>query len=133
MTKHEATVQTLTAEVRVLTYGTRQITKSVVAQLDAIRADAIQPFGRIRTGQKIAEPWGVPELPELELIGRHPRTGVLVKANVMSTDRPPNYFASLPSMPTKEDREQYTELVDEWKSLCLAWRALPLIVLAGAR
>ncbi|HMH59035.1 MAG TPA: hypothetical protein VK537_07625 [Galbitalea sp.] len=43
-----ATVETLTAEVRVLQVGNRQITTSVAKQLDHVGLNQIEPFGRIR-------------------------------------------------------------------------------------
>ena len=48
--KHEATVEVLTAEVRVLQVGRRQVTLSVVRQLDWADAAEVEPFGRVRTG-----------------------------------------------------------------------------------
>jgi hypothetical protein len=44
----DTTVRTLTAEVRVLMVGSRQVTLSVYAQLDTIDADQITPIGRVR-------------------------------------------------------------------------------------
>ena len=48
--KHEATVEVLTAEVRVLQVGRRQVTLSVVRQLDWANPADVVPFGRVRTG-----------------------------------------------------------------------------------
>jgi len=48
--KHEATVEVLTAEVRVLQVGRRQVTLSVVRQLDWADPADVEPFGRVRTG-----------------------------------------------------------------------------------
>jgi hypothetical protein len=42
-----ATVETLTAEVRVLVVGSRQVTMSVYNQLDRADFDQIEPFGRV--------------------------------------------------------------------------------------
>ncbi len=47
----EATVEVLTAEVRVLMVGSRQVTLSVARQLDEVESGKITPFGRIRTGR----------------------------------------------------------------------------------
>lgn len=44
---HSATVEVLTAEVRVLMVGSRQITLSVARQLDHVSGDEIEPFGRV--------------------------------------------------------------------------------------
>lgn len=58
MTATTATVETLTAEVRVLQVGNRQVTLSVARQLDAFElqwddeALNFTPFGRIKTGAK---------------------------------------------------------------------------------
>jgi hypothetical protein len=48
--KYEATVEVLTAEVRVLQVGRRQVTLSVVRQLDWANPADVEPFGRVRTG-----------------------------------------------------------------------------------
>jgi hypothetical protein len=42
-----ATVQTLMAEVRVLVVGKRQITTGIARQLDTVKPDEIEPFGRV--------------------------------------------------------------------------------------
>ena len=47
MTTTTARVDVLTAEVRVLMVGSRQVTLSVYAQLDQVEFDEIEPFGRI--------------------------------------------------------------------------------------
>lgn len=44
----QATVETLTAEVRTLVVGNRQVTLSVYNQLDWVEPDEITPFGRVR-------------------------------------------------------------------------------------
>lgn len=43
-----ATIEVLTAQVRVLMVGNRQVTLSVFAQLDSVAPDKIKPFGRVR-------------------------------------------------------------------------------------
>lgn len=43
-----ATVETLTAEVRTLVVGARQVTLSVARQLDWVSAAILEPFGRVR-------------------------------------------------------------------------------------
>jgi hypothetical protein len=45
-----ATIETLTAEVRVLMVGKRQVTLSVAKQLDSVDPWDIRPWGRIRSG-----------------------------------------------------------------------------------
>jgi len=73
-----ATVETLTAEVRVLMVGSRQITLSVFGQLDEIDAGKIEPFGRVRPKD------GTPGW--IYVIGKNPGNGELVRACVPSTD-----------------------------------------------
>ena len=51
--KHEATVEVLTAEVRVLQVGRRQVTLSVVRQLDWADPADVKPFGRVRTSDNL--------------------------------------------------------------------------------
>jgi hypothetical protein len=45
-----ATIETLTAEVRVLMVGSRQVTLSVARQLDWVELERIAPFGRVKLG-----------------------------------------------------------------------------------
>lgn len=45
-----AEVISLTAEVRVLKVGNRQITQSVAKQLDVVLPQFVEPFGRVRIG-----------------------------------------------------------------------------------
>ena len=55
----EPTVEVQTAEVRVLQVGRRQVTLSMVRQLDWANPADVEPFGRVRTGDK---PPGRPEV-----------------------------------------------------------------------
>jgi hypothetical protein len=57
-----ATVEVLTAEVRTLMVGSRQVTLSVYRQLDEVEWKLIQPFGRVRSSKK-------PNQDTLELVG----------------------------------------------------------------
>ncbi|MCX2712050.1 hypothetical protein [Mycolicibacterium sp. J2] len=50
-----ATVETLTAEVRTLVVGSRQVTLSVAKQLDYVPLDQLTVFGRIKLGPKEPE------------------------------------------------------------------------------
>ena len=105
-----ARVDVLTAEVRVLVVGSRQITLSVYGQLDyAVSDDGLVPFGRVRPGRAhCLDPWGggrlSPECPGdcTDVVGRD-ADGVLVRSCTGSGRRNPR------------------------------WEALPLIVLAGLR
>lgn len=72
-----AHVETLTAEVRVLMVGNRQITLSVARQLDVLPLEVVEPFGRVELGTvsrgyyKMDGPW---------VIGRDRGNGALVVA-----------------------------------------------------
>lgn len=46
-----ATIETMTAEVKTLQVGNRQVTLSVYRQLDKVSFDCIKPFGRVRDSQ----------------------------------------------------------------------------------
>ena len=74
-----ATVETLTAEVRVLMVGRRQVTLSVYRQLDTVEPDEIEPFGRVRDGQDLA--YSLPHGEAVYVVGVHQKTGVLVRSN----------------------------------------------------
>lgn len=133
-----ATVETLTAEVRVLMVGNRQITVSVARQLDWFEVDDdeaqdFRPFGRVRTGDKSGERfepcrerdrgaqrggnqgrWGrwVSCEWDFEWIGRG-SAGSLILVRMMGNG--------------------LTNGDDEWNRQIEAWKELPLIVLAGLR
>jgi hypothetical protein len=98
-----ATVQTLTAEVRVLKVGSRQITQSVYWQLDPVEFDEIEPFGRVRTSNCSGN--------RIRMVGAHRETGELVRSSVIK----PGYREA-------STAEQFA-----------AAKAQPLIVLAGLR
>lgn len=63
-----ATVETLTAEVRVLMVGNRQVTLSVARQLDEVPISELEAFGRIRLGKDL----------DRYVIGRNVSDGSLV-------------------------------------------------------
>ena len=73
MTSITATVETLTAEVRVLMVGSRQVTLSVYRQLDQVEPESITPFGRVNTGRLTDDP------KLIELVGVN-ESGNLVRA-----------------------------------------------------
>jgi len=66
--QHDAHVQVLTAEVRALMVGSRQVTLSVARQLDYVGLSELEPFGRVRIGD------------EQRVIGRRLKDGALVLA-----------------------------------------------------
>lgn len=71
-----ATVEALTAEVRVLMVGSRQVTLSVARQLDEVAWWDITPFGRISMNTKPA----FSEADRVEVIGRS-EDGSLVRSS----------------------------------------------------
>lgn len=71
-----ATVETLTAEVRVLMVGSRQVTLSVAKQLDRVRYEDIEPLGRVKVDRRDDVFVGSDEQP-INIVGRHRETGVL--------------------------------------------------------
>lgn len=134
-----ARIDVLTAEVRVLMVGSRQITVSVARQLDQIEPGDIEPFGRVRTGARKPDS----AIDVVEVIGAA-RDGALARsaAAVM------RYFCSgsyregewcgrskvrrCAGYPDGNDcwRGHYwLDEPGEWQ----AWSELPLIVLAGLR
>ena len=68
-----ATVQTLTAEVRVLMVGSRQITMSVFKQLDHRPIEEIELFGRV----SVPNDYGI-----VRVVGRSTLDGTLVRSHV---------------------------------------------------
>jgi len=74
----ETTVTTLTAAVRVLMVGKRQVTLSVFRQLDEVDIERIEPFGRVRDNGK------------QHLVGVDVETGNLVRANLMRANAIPS-------------------------------------------
>lgn len=99
-----ATVTTVTAEVRTLTVGSRQITMSVANQLDHAPRSMVEPMGRVRLKDRV------------ELIGRHTTDGTLVLARMYFTSvkdgdpfwvKPPAPFVVCSEMPTQRGYDQY--------------------------
>lgn len=70
-----ATVETLTAEVRVLMVGNRQVTLSVYRQLDRVPPALIEPFGRVNDNRD-----GGGLVTGVFVVGRHSKTGQLVRS-----------------------------------------------------
>lgn len=73
-----AKIEVLTAEVRALMIGSRQVTLSVYRQLDRVPADICEPFGRVRDTQDRGD--------AVFVVGKDSRTGDLVRA---ARERPP--------------------------------------------
>jgi hypothetical protein len=129
--QHDAHVQVLTAEVRTLMVGSRQVTLSVYNQLDDVGYDQIEPFGRV--SPKDARRW------QLCVVGRDRGTGALARSWVpnergLSSLKEHGGLASngghyRPAIWFDADeaaRRRVCEVSQEWSDL-------PLIVLAGLR
>lgn len=114
MTK-TATVEVLTAEVRVLMVGSRQVTLSVYRQLDCVPVGDIEPFGRVNDGDHL-----------LSIVGLARSDSSLAKSTIRRTDAV-RLSQNLKVLGEISDREMF-ELQTFFR-----WSALPLIVLAGLR
>ncbi len=102
-----AEIQALTAQVRVLMVGSRQVTMSVFNQLDCVDLEEVVPMGRVQPrGDGIDRLW---------MIGAN-SSGELVRACLFTNPPPGVSFA-----------DPWTEM---WKRKI---NSLPLIVLAGLR
>jgi hypothetical protein len=126
----DAHVQVLTAEVRTLVVGSRQVTMSVYNQLDLVEPWDIEPFGRVapRDGYY----W------RTYVVGRRRENGSLVRSHTFSekgikelTERGTvwdgKYRVKPHGWPSAEPvRERLQQVASKWA-------ALPLIVLAGLR
>jgi hypothetical protein len=148
--QHTATVETLTAEVRVLMVGSRQVTMSVYNQLDWAELTKLDglPFGRVHPRDA--------ERRTLYLVGRHQPTGALVRTRVINPDHIAKKYANnrygfepqqLPG-PGAAAKELSNHVYGEpdfryhgwgdtnWPTAHEVWAqlvSLPLIVLAGLR
>jgi hypothetical protein len=141
-----AQIEVLTAEVRALMVGSRQVTLSVFRQLDYVPWDEIEPFGRVNDKNSDFSH---------EVVGRDPSNGALVRAHVRNLNEAPmkarwritdddmtkiragknpwrNYYD--PDLKvTDEQIEQVREWLVERDREILDWETLPLIVLAGLK
>jgi hypothetical protein len=146
MTITAARVEVLTAEVRVLMVGSRQVTLSVARQLDEVQPDEIEPFGRICTGRR--KPFGGVEM--IEVIGRADDGALVRSVEVSELYRcaDPRYSRPEMSETVVNGREaislrcadhqgsSYPEGGHFWSAdpdWWEEWSELPLIVLAGLR
>lgn len=109
MTTLSAQVNILTAEVRTLVVGTRQVTLSVYKQLDYVPPWRIAPMGRVRAGRHDPD--------RVEVVGTDLKDGCLVRGAIKSV------------------HGQWYDAPKGWSPIATRneWRALPLIVLAGLR
>lgn len=114
---YEAHVQVLTAEVRTLVVGSRQVTMSVYNQLDQVLPRDIEPFGRVN-------PKDVSDR-SIWVIGREVATGALAQSYVRR---------SLEGLNDDFVKTCYADMTrQELAEVAKQWSALPLIVLAGLR
>jgi hypothetical protein len=153
-----ARVDLLTAEVRVLMVGSRQITLSVYRQLDWAHADEIIPFGRVNTLRLGEHPFGrIPELRDdttgwVEVVGvstcvrnagalvrsccrpaRHQAKNARSWRDSAQAVRQGGHVAVLGKPLTAEECDRRAALGDAGAAQAEEWAALPLIVLAGLR
>lgn len=113
MTVKTTRVELLTAEVRTLMIGDRQVTMSIFNQLDWADPETITPLGRVHSKAI--------KVPAVEVVGT--AGGVLVRAHLL---RDRGYSRNRKWRPWKETDDRRLALRAEWESL-------PLIVLAGLR
>ncbi len=147
MATHTAEVQVLTAEVRVLMVGSRQVTMSVYRQLDeAADEHEIEAFGRVRDGKDKEVEHDLVNRPDqwhsehvgnirfsycrertdwLHVIGRRSDDGVLVRSSIRR-------IVHASKGDPWDDVVRWTEYVCD-EEMWSEWEALPLIVLAGLR
>jgi hypothetical protein len=95
-----ATVEVLTAEVRVLMVGSRQVTLSVYRQLDYCEPEVITPFGRVRDKDQ--------DYGDVYVIGVDD-VGSLVKSNERRYPSEPVVYISDLIIGTGQERDRYVE------------------------
>ena len=144
MTTTAARVEVLTAEVRVLMVGSRQVTLSVFRQLDRVDSALIEPFGRVRDNP--ADPGS----DRVVVVGRSARPadhGALARSSLSANyehqqawhfrnGREPIWDGDGDGdggPMTGEEREQAAQVCEFRARLAAEWARLPLIVLAGLR
>jgi hypothetical protein len=129
----DARVQVLTAEVRTLMVGSRQVTMSVYNQLDEIHPSGVIPFGRVtpRGADTRLFIYVVGKKPDGELCRSHiPRPQALSEYGLVrvriapGTRREAQY--RLWQQGGAGERDYLHEVAEDWTRL-------PLIVLAGLR
>jgi hypothetical protein len=79
-TTRSATVNTLTAEVRTLVVGARQVTLSVFNQLDVVHPLWVEPMGRVRPRENGYR------LSQIHVVGRAVDDGALVRSRLETRD-----------------------------------------------
>lgn len=128
-----AQVEVLTAEVRALMVGKRQVTLSVYRQLDLVPSDQCNPFGRVRDSQDVHY---LASQPRVYAVGQHCSTGALVRSYRTRPNPKTNPQVNDLSIFSEETAVELKRRIDEYEqNLCdfNEWATLPLIVLAGLR
>ena len=143
-TTHEAVVKVLTAEVRVLMVGSRQVTLSVFRQLDIKPYKDIMPKGRVNEKH---EQWVIGKDATGHLVrGRHTESpdgldGREVGRIDEYRDRvahPRKRRSLTPEEKRDHERlevvlEKYPQWLSSWQESLRRFEALELVVLAGLR
>lgn len=128
-TTTSATVETVTAEVRVLMVGSRQVTMSVYNQLDRVDPGDVEPFGRVAPRDANQQ--------RIYIVGRERSSGALVRSSTVTSGFDMvawNRTGALYSDADSPLARQYAERLErDLQQYAEQWRALPLIVLAGLR
>ncbi len=127
--QHDARVQVLTAEVRTLMVGFRQVTLSVYRQLDWVEPARILPFGRVNTEKRDTDT----NVEVLDVVGS--ASGILARSGTHKSSvycdgdrRKCGRFTE----PAHRSGHSYDSFGDG-QALWDEWSKLPLIVLAGLR
>lgn len=112
---HAANVELLTAEVRVLMVGSRQITLSVFRQLDWIPPQEIVPFGRI-TDPRDSKHAGDPERLFVTVVGKG-KAGQLARSRIDELTRPEWEEARATcrrSLADEQEQQGWNESMEAW-------------------
>jgi len=137
MSSHsEPSVETLTAEVRVLQAGSKPVTLSAARQLDHVDQRGIKPFGRVRIDPNPGR--------MIEVIGS--ADGTLARSSATASERTcpgysnqgtlyresvcPDHLST--SEADRTEQHKWTKYYPS-QEIYEAWLALPLIILAGLR
>lgn len=94
--RESASVEVLSAEVRVLQVGNGQLTRSMYRQLDEAAPKQFQPFGRVKDNKR-------PLKDGVLLVGRDSKTGALVR-----------YRAPPPNWSPTDGPEDFTHWMRHW-------------------
>ena len=131
--QRDARVQVLTAEIRTLLAGSRQVTLSMYSQLDEIHPSGVIPFGRVtpRRADTRLFVYVVGKAPSGELCRSHiPRPGTLDETGLVRAHVGPGTWHQ---MSYRLWQGGGTSERDYLQPVAEEWALLPLIVLAGLR